>query len=150
MAYLDPKFFPNVARPIAKAIRRPASMRSLSGSARGRFAWQGTFFVDRGGFVVDRKRQIFQDAKDEFGIGYEQIVGACRGRAIVAARRYVAKRLREEMGLSYPRIGLAMGGRDHTTILNLLRDKEHLERRNRLYRAKYEAKRKEARKAAQS
>ena len=47
--------------------------------------------------------------------------GPVRAAPIVAARRDAARRLRLR-GLSLRLVGQALGGRDHTTVLNLLRE----------------------------
>lgn len=49
------------------------------------------------------------------------IRGACRIPRIVEARRDAARRLRTR-GLSLRVVGMALGGRDHSTIINLLRE----------------------------
>lgn len=40
-------------------------------------------------------------------------------RWLVERRRFIARKMRDE-GYSYPAIGRALGGRDHSTIMNLL------------------------------
>lgn len=54
------------------------------------------------------------------GATRRQICGRARHRWIVARRRFIAQKMRAE-GYSYPKIGRALGGRDHATIMNLLR-----------------------------
>ena len=57
---------------------------------------------------------------EKHGFTKAQLLGKSRVRSLVDARSEAAKALRAK-GLSLPRIGQLLGGRDHTTILNLLR-----------------------------
>ena len=57
------------------------------------------------------------------------ITGKHRNGPVVDARRVVAKILRER-GWSYPMIGRAIGGRDHSTIINLLKNWDYHWKRN--------------------
>lgn len=54
------------------------------------------------------------------GITVADLKGECRARHMVAARRSAAAYLRSR-GWTTPQIGKCLGGRDHTTILHLLR-----------------------------
>lgn len=58
-------------------------------------------------------------AAAQHGTTVEALRGPQRHSDIVEARRDAAERLRG-IGLSFPRIGQALGGRHHSTILNLL------------------------------
>jgi chromosomal replication initiation ATPase DnaA len=55
----------------------------------------------------------------EAGVSLEVLRGPCRRRGLVELRRIVARYLRSR-GCSLPEIGAALG-RDHTTVLHLLR-----------------------------
>lgn len=55
----------------------------------------------------------------EFGVTYDELVGPRRYQRIVAMRSVVAERLRAQR-MSLPDIGKALGGRHHTTVMNLL------------------------------
>lgn len=57
----------------------------------------------------------------ELGYDVNVIRGASRTREHVGVRRLIAAGLREA-GASYPEIGRALGGRDHSTIMSLLRE----------------------------
>jgi chromosomal replication initiation ATPase DnaA len=54
-------------------------------------------------------------------VSWELIVSSLRYGHVVVARRAVCIRLKE-LGWSYPAIGRAIGGRDHTTIMSLVKD----------------------------
>jgi hypothetical protein len=56
----------------------------------------------------------------EAGITVVELCSPRRSKALVAARARVAKALRLR-GLSYPEIGRLLGGRDHTTAMNLVK-----------------------------
>ncbi len=113
------KFFPPT-RPIVKAIRRGPQVRTLSCAAVGRFAWVAEY--DTGNAAIERRRkEIYADACELFDLTDDALNGRGRGRHIIQARRYVARRMRRECGYSLPQIGRRMGGRDHTTVMNLLR-----------------------------
>ena len=59
---------------------------------------------------------LIEDAAREAGCSIAQIVGRTRRRPIVWARQKAMRRAYEE-GFSIVQIGLAFGGRDHTTVL---------------------------------
>ena len=54
------------------------------------------------------------------GVRSDDVRGECRRREVVLARAWIAAELRADYGLSYPAIGRVLGGRHHTTIMNLL------------------------------
>jgi hypothetical protein len=54
------------------------------------------------------------------GVTVEEVNGRCRFHPFVAARGEIAHKLRSR-GMSLPQIGVILGGRDHTTILHMLR-----------------------------
>lgn len=56
----------------------------------------------------------------DYGLSPHDITGASRSRSHVSARADVAWHLRF-FGHSYPEIGRLLGGRDHTTAMNLVR-----------------------------
>lgn len=57
-----------------------------------------------------------------FGVSAVDIVGSRRFAVLIPPRAAVAYVLRERDGLSYPRIGRALGNRDHTTALHLVKN----------------------------
>lgn len=60
--------------------------------------------------------EILQGVSAESGVPLEDLLGRCRLQGLVRARQ-VAYLLAREQGYSLPRIGRALGGRDHTTVL---------------------------------
>ncbi len=54
---------------------------------------------------------------NSIGVPPAQLIGACRERDLVRGRWAVMVAL-SERGWSLPRIGAALGGRDHTTVMN--------------------------------
>ena len=53
-----------------------------------------------------------------FDLQAADICGAKRDKEIVVPRQVTMYLMREELGLSFPKIGLAIGGRDHTTAMH--------------------------------
>lgn len=74
------------------------------------FALGGVFDADR----------LTREIGARYGVTIGQVKSPSRVKTIVAARREVAIRLRER-GWSYPEIGHYLGGRDHTTIMGLVK-----------------------------
>lgn len=64
--------------------------------------------------------EIVRGVAKEYGVTPEDIKGKARSTIYVTPRSVIARILRDR-GLSYPVIGRLMGGRDHSTIMNLLR-----------------------------
>ena len=59
-------------------------------------------------------------AQAEFGVSRDELVSHRRCDTLVRARAFAVWVLRSlGVPMSYPRIGRAIGGRDHTTIINL-------------------------------
>lgn len=66
-------------------------------------------------------------AADCFGLSIEQLLSDAKQAQLVDARALAVWGLRTAgAGWSYPMIGRAMGGRDHTTIMNLKRRADRL------------------------
>lgn len=60
-------------------------------------------------------------------ISYEMIRSPRRNRIVVAARHEAFYRLSQETSMSLPNIGMKLGGKDHTTVLNgIARHKERV------------------------
>jgi hypothetical protein len=58
---------------------------------------------------------------EQYLIPSSEIFGVSRSKAVVEARQMVAYLAYDMCGLSYPEIGLALGGRDHTTVMSSVR-----------------------------
>ncbi len=65
--------------------------------------------------------QILGEVSAEHGITISQMQGRGRMVEFVDARSCVSKRWREELDLPLKNIGYLLGGRDHSTIINLLK-----------------------------
>ena len=61
---------------------------------------------------------VLAEAARVCGVRVEEIRGRSRTRHVADARHVVMYALREVRGLSYPAIGMAVGGRDHTTAMH--------------------------------
>lgn len=72
------------------------------------------------------ERRVLEEAAAAFEVTVEELLGRSRGRQLVAARAAAAWVLNRE-GWSQPMIGRLLGGRDHTTIGNLLGRVEELD-----------------------
>lgn len=84
--------------------------------------------------------QIVMAVATDFGLPFAEIVGRGRHRPLIHARAVIARLLRAR-GMSYPRIGHFIGGRDHSTILNLLENFDIYERMNATVGLSYDARR---------
>jgi hypothetical protein len=63
--------------------------------------------------------EVLQAAANWAGVSVDAMLGPKRYRERVKARRVAAIAFRI-LGYSYPEIGLMMGGRDHSSIINLV------------------------------
>ncbi len=79
-----------------------------------------------GGFGTRRVADIIDRVAFETGLRPIDIVGRRRRKALVRGRAAVSWIAREATLRSLPQIGRAMGGRDHSTIINQLRRAEDL------------------------
>lgn len=77
----------------------------------------------RGPVWLGSARQIIEKAAKAHGLDPSDIVGASRMRSVVFARSEAAWEARRA-GFSYPELGIIFGGRDHTTMMNLVRKAE--------------------------
>ncbi len=82
--------------------------------------------------IPHRALLIMNEAATAYEVSVADLIGPCRRRPIAYAR-FVAmtqiRELRNEAGervYSLPRIGAIFGGRDHTTVINALRQAERL------------------------
>jgi chromosomal replication initiator protein len=67
-------------------------------------------------------RQIQLEECAKAGISLDEMLGVRRGRKVARPRQVAMARCRKELqGISLPRIGLAFGGRDHTTVMHAVR-----------------------------
>lgn len=83
----------------------------------------GRGFIQVRDDVEDRVKDVVWEALGKYRITKAQLEGEGRTVHLVNARRYVAQNLRE-MGLQLKAIGLVLGGRDHSTVINLLKRSE--------------------------
>lgn len=80
--------------------------------------------------------EIISGVANDFGMGSADVIGKDRRVHYVAARSVVARILRNR-GWSYPKIGMAIGGRDHSTVINLVNRFDVLAGQNELVRWSY-------------
>lgn len=66
-------------------------------------------------------RDIIDVVCERTGVRYSDLIGISRSQRLVKARAAAAWCMRAIMAATTPQIGRRLGGRDHTTILNLLR-----------------------------
>ena len=65
--------------------------------------------------------EVLASVAAQYGVAVKRLSSPNRDRHSVDARIQAARRLREECLLSLKQIGHLLGGRDHSTIINLLR-----------------------------
>ena len=71
--------------------------------------------------VMRAGKEILEETAVKYRLSIEAMVGPSRHKTLVAARREAAERMRDETSLTLKAIGLLIGRRDHSTIVNLLR-----------------------------
>lgn len=71
-------------------------------------------------------QQIIHDVAHETGISREDLLSKRRHRPIVRARWIAMHRMRS-LGYSYPAIGRVLGGKDHSTIINGVRNQARMQ-----------------------
>lgn len=70
--------------------------------------------------VLERGRAIIEEVANGHGLSVAEMIGPSRQVRLVRARQAAVKRLREETTLTLKAIGMMLGHRDHSTILNSL------------------------------
>ncbi len=61
--------------------------------------------------------EVVRKVADSFGIPMDRMLGRDRSREVALPRQIAMYLLREEANCSLPQIGVALGGRDHTTVM---------------------------------
>ena len=85
--------------------------------------------------------EIIRSVSEVFGIPVEKVMSRDRTRDVALTRQVIMYLMREEANVSLPQIGIAMGGRDHTTVIHAcekvssLLETDH-QFRSQVYRAK--------------
>ena len=85
--------------------------------------------------------EIIESVSDVFGVPVEKVMSRDRTKDVALTRQVIMYLMREEANVSLPQIGLAMGGRDHTTVIHAcekvssLLQKDH-QFRSQVFRAK--------------
>jgi chromosomal replication initiator protein len=62
--------------------------------------------------------QILQAVARHYNVAETDLVGRSRRKEVAQARQMAMYLAREETSASLPKIGLALGGRDHTTVIH--------------------------------
>jgi hypothetical protein len=82
-------------------------------------------------------RELVTSVARDFDISHGELIGDCRANEFVDARSVVSRVLHDR-GWSYPQIGRLLGGRDHSTVINLVRKFDVYGRRNLVVMQSYE------------
>ena len=85
--------------------------------------------------------EIIESVSDVFGVPVEKVMSRDRTKDVALTRQVIMYLMREEANVSLPQIGLAMGGRDHTTVIHACEKVSSLLKtdnqfRSRVFRAK--------------
>lgn len=113
-----------VAHPSRRAIdygvrfgpRIPADIKAVHG---GRVTYHQPHTVRPRAIVT--ARLIMQIVAREFGVLVDDLRGPRRTKHIAESRHVAAYLIHQRLGWSLPQIGLAFGGRDHTTAMHSTR-----------------------------
>lgn len=70
--------------------------------------------------VLERGRVIIEEVANRHGLSVAEMIGPSRQLRLVKARQSAVKRLRGETTLTLKAIGMLLGHRDHSTVLNAL------------------------------
>jgi hypothetical protein len=73
--------------------------------------------------------ELIDRVADDFGYSHGEVIGDGREARMIDARSVIVRILRER-GWSFPQIGRAIGGRDHSTIINMWVKRDIYARRN--------------------
>lgn len=68
--------------------------------------------------------ELIESVAAVYGVAHADIVGRQRTKSIAEARMLVALLGKRCTRLSYPELGQALGGRDHTTVMALVKSAE--------------------------
>jgi hypothetical protein len=82
--------------------------------------------------------RLIKSVAFDFDVEPEDILGAARRAHLVDARAVVAKLLKDWGRHSFPEIGQALGGRDHSTVINAVQKFAWYAKRNPLVRQSYQ------------
>ena len=85
--------------------------------------------------------EIIESVSSVFGVPVEKVMSRDRTKDVALTRQVIMYLMREEANVSLPQIGLAMGGRDHTTVIHACEKVSSLlqtdnQFRSRVFRAK--------------
>ncbi|MFA4984981.1 MAG: DnaA/Hda family protein [Candidatus Brocadiia bacterium] len=116
------------------AARKYGNIREYEG-ALNRILFSVSVHSDFEKVTLDDVRKILKEANriwtleecfsrtcTTFCVTREQMVSPCRSRKISKARKYFALLARDKIGLSLSQIGKQLGGRAHTSILDMVRE----------------------------
>ena len=90
-------------------------------------------------FRPDGVRRILTVVAKHWGVGVPSLVGPSRMRPLVYPRFAAMKLISERMNLSLTPIGIALGKRDHTTIMHGIRRADFLHENDIDWRQRYDA-----------
>ena len=73
---------------------------------------------------ISRAHNIMKRVAQEHGLTVEELISHKRHKRFRGARQDAAYEIRHRLEYSYPKIGRIMGGRDSTTIIYYVRQRE--------------------------
>ncbi len=95
----------------------------------------GQRIYNQSGKEIDPDRAVC-DAAKLFGVSVEELTGYSRKEPVVHYRHLTAFFLHELAGIPLKRVGQALGGKDHTTMINSIATAEVLLRTRKDFRGK--------------
>jgi chromosomal replication initiation ATPase DnaA len=70
--------------------------------------------------VMQTGEEVAASIAKRFGVSVKEMLGVKRDQHVMRARRVLYRKLHEELHWSYSSIGRFVGGRDHTTVRQVL------------------------------
>ena len=74
-----------------------------------------------GASILDYAREVLKEVADGHGLKVGDVMGSSKEQHLAFARFDAALRMRDELGMSLATIGVVLGRRDHSTVINMLR-----------------------------
>ena len=71
--------------------------------------------------IMHYAREVLKEVANAHGLKVGDVIGPSRAQHLALARFDAAQRMRDELSMTLESIGVVLGGRDHSTIINMLR-----------------------------